>query len=349
LGRAIIRRATRENWPCQFTVFSRDETKQWELRRRYPTVRCVLGDVAAGVGDLLSVMHETEPRTVIHAAAVKYIPEAEWNVWETIRINITGSTNVAIAALSTPSVEKVVGISTDKACAPLNLYGLTKAVMERAFAEANRRGKARFVTVRYGNVVGSTGSVIPVFEKQIEDHGEIRVTDPRMTRFWLSADAAVDLIILALGYAEGRPGATIIGANPAMSIVNLAAAVWQLWHLERGISPLDGFEKAGFEEFARRRAARADEPSIKFTGVRPGEKLAEQLFNAQETPRAYALFDGELTATTGFVLVPPTETLARGEGEPMPVGWPDGYSSDAPVRWLSPDEMIELIRDARTI
>lgn len=319
LGRGIIRRAKAEGWPARFTVYSRDETKQWELQHRWPDVRCVLGDVARDLDRLIGVMNGHD--TVLHAGAIKYIPEAEKNVAETIEVNVVGSHNVAVAALAA-GIETVIGISTDKASAPLNTYGMTKALMERLFSEFAQRGRTHFATVRYGNVVGSTGSVIPVFEKQIKEAGEIRITDERMSRFWLSVDDAVDLIQMAMEIAKHFPGATVIGENKAMTIKDLAKAVWQLhWH---------NYEESG---------------AISVMGIRPGEKLAESLFNAQEAPRAMrsqsSLFGG---MGAGFILLPPTAAACNDPLVPA-----QGYSSDAPVGWLTADEMVKMIREARSV
>lgn len=306
LGRAILRKAERESWPAKFTIYSRDETKQWELKRRYPEARCVLGDVARDVERLLAVANGHD--TIIHAAAVKYIPEAEHNVFETVDVNINGSRNVAMAAIGA-GVKTVIGISTDKACGPLNVYGMTKGVMERMFSEANRMGRTNFVNVRYGNVIGSTGSVIPVFKKQLEDYNEIRVTDSKMTRFWLSADDAIDLIVNAHDNAEVLPSHTFISACPAMRIVDLAEAVWLTCN-------------------------RNSDTPIVFTGIRPGEKMHEALFNEQEAPRTRDLGDG-------FVMSPATSV-----GK-MPNRM--AYSSDQPRRWLSVQEMVDYIGDAEGI
>lgn len=320
LGRATIRRAKREHWPCDFTIYSRDETKQWEVKNRWPDVRCVLGDVARDIDRLAAVMQGHE--TVIHMGAVKYIPEAEWNVEETVVVNIDGSRNV-IAAAKIAGVQNVIGISTDKACAPLNLYGATKMVMERLFTEANRVGKraTKFATVRYGNVLGSTGSVIPLFARQIEEFGECRITDARMTRFWLSVDEAIDLILLALGEMQERPGVTLVGLNPAMTITDLARAVWQI---ER-----DMFDPAVGK--------------LVYTGMRPGEKLHESLFNEQEAPRAYSLKDGA-GELRGYGLVPATDKPVMEPGIPT-----EGYSSNNPIRWLKPSDVTSLILDAREV
>ncbi len=316
LGRGTIRRAVREEWPANFTIYSRDETKQWQVKNRWPQVRCVLGDVARDLDRLIGVM--TGHDTVIHMGAVKYIPEAEWNVDETVRVNIDGSRNV-IAAAKAAGVKKVIGISTDKACAPLNLYGATKMVMERLFTEANRGvGNTVFGTVRYGNVVGSTGSVIPLFEQQMRELGYLKITDRRMTRFWLSVNEAIDLILWGLDEIEERPGVTLVGANPAMNIIDLATAV---------LKTLGKHDVGSF---------------MRFTGMRPGEKLDESLFNAQEAPRAYPLFNG--ADLKGYALIPATEGPVNMAGVPA-----DGYTSNDPIRWLSEKEMIDMIIDAREV
>jgi UDP-N-acetylglucosamine 4,6-dehydratase/5-epimerase len=312
LGRAILRKAKEQKWDAKFTIYSRDETKQWELKHKYPDVTCVLGDVSRDLDRLTAVMAGHD--VVIHAAAVKYIPEAEWNVYETIDVNIEGSRNVTISARAA-GVGKVIGISTDKACSPLNVYGMTKAIMERMFSEANRMGTTRFVTVRYGNVIGSTGSVIPLFEKQIIEDGELKVTDSRMTRFWLGADEAVGLIDWAVSNSELYPGYTFISPCPAMKIVDIARAVYRMYY------------KGGTKE--------EEDDRITFTGIRPGEKLHESLFNEQEAPRTSRL-------PAGYILAPATNA-----GKTMPDRMM--YSSEHPDRDIRIDEMIKLIEDAKEI
>lgn len=307
LARALYRRAKRENWDCTFTAFSRDETKQWQLKRLYPDVHCILGDISHDLDRLVAVMQGHQ--TVIHTAAVKFIDFAEWNVAETIDVNVNGSRNVAIAARAA-GVKTVVGISTDKSCSPLNTYGLTKAIMERYFAEADKMGDTRFVTVRYGNVVGSTGSVIPVFRNQLADFNEFRITDSRMTRFWLGVDEAIDLILWAHDSAQEEGGKTFIHPCPAMKITDIAEAVW----LNEG---------------------RKGDVPITFTGIRPGEKLHEALFNEQEAPRVTAI------GQKGFIMSSPT---TKGE---LPEYLE--YVSNQPRRWLSVEEMCALIKDAETV
>lgn len=308
LGRAILRRAKRENWNCKFICYSRDETKQWELKHKYPEVQCILGDVARDIDRLIGIMSGVD--TVIHMGAVKYIPEAEWNVLETIDVNITGSRNVGMAAIA-GNVKTVVGISTDKASAPLNLYGMTKAVMERMYGEFNRRSPyTNFVTCRYGNVVGSTGSVIPVFQNQITENKQLKVTDSRMTRFWLGVDEAIDLILWSIQESEEFSGHTFIPTCPAMKIDDIAKSVWQMYYPNY---PAD----------------------IIYTGIRPGEKLHEELFNEQEATRISV-------ANNGFLLAPATD---KGSNLPNAMG----YSSNHPRHWLTSDEMIHLIKDAADV
>ena len=261
LGRGLLRRIRREGWPVEVTVYSRDEEKQHQLRHRYPEVRCILGDVRDI--ERLTVAcagHDI----VIHAAAVKFIPEAEHNVAECIAVNVDGSRNVALAAVRA-GVEQVIGLSTDKACLPVNTYGMTKAIMERLFMEARRWSAGTwFGCVRYGNVVGSTGSVIPLFRQQLEDSGEVRVTDKNMTRFWLSIDQAIDLISHA---NTAIMPATYVYRCPAMRIVELAEVM-------------------------------AGDHPVRITGIRPGEKLDERLVDYSESLRCVQ--DGDF-----YALLPP--------------------------------------------
>lgn len=210
----------------QYTVLSRDEMKQDIARRKFPDTEWVLGDVR-DLDRLKWAVAQAKPDLVIHAAAVKYIPEAENNVDEAVKVNVDGSRNV-IKACVEAGVPRVVGISTDKAVMPLNVYGMTKALMERLFIEANRYGswyKTVFTLTRYGNVVGSTGSVIPMFIRQREEVGRLTVTDPTMTRYWQSVQFSVELIQLA---ADLRvPGGIVIPNGKSMNMGTLAAVLAQ--------------------------------------------------------------------------------------------------------------------------
>ena len=202
LGQAILSRAKVERWDARFVVYSRDEAKQAVLQERFPDVRCILGDVRDG-DRLEAAMRGVD--TVIHAAAYKRVPEAERQPITCAEANVVGSANVVAAArrIGTP---RVIGISTDKACSPINAYGFTKALMERMFAaEALERpdGPA-FTTVRYGNVIASRGSVVPMFRAQAARGGPLTLTDPDMTRFWITLDDAVDLILAGLAIPSGH-------------------------------------------------------------------------------------------------------------------------------------------------
>lgn len=232
-----------------YVIYSRDEQKQDVCRRRFPTARYILGDVR-DTEALTSAMRGCD--LVIHAAALKYVPEAEYNVGECISVNVNGSQSVLRAA-ARAGVKTVVGISTDKAVKPLNVYGYTKALMERLFAEASSPDGPKCVTVRYGNVIGSTGSVIPLFQRQFKEDGEITVTNPRMTRFWLPAKDAVDLIFHAAQKALYH-GSTLIPRARAMELGALAEAI-------------------------------AGHGKVKIIGARPGEKEHEELLHYQESGR----------------------------------------------------------------
>src|SRR5512138_1198683 len=181
LGTALLDRLyTRHD----VTVYSRDEVKQGYLRKRFPDVRFMLGDVR-DYDRLLLAMRGHD--AVIHAAAYKQVPSAEANVDEAIATNVVGSLNVARAAVHS-GVAQVVGISTDKACAPINAYGETKALMEKLFQQADGWGDTMFNCVRYGNVLGSRGSVVPLFLEQISNGDKYTLTDPDMTRFWMTLE-----------------------------------------------------------------------------------------------------------------------------------------------------------------
>ncbi len=215
LGRAILGRYARERPDVLFTVFSRDEAKQDRTRRLFPQHRYLLGDIRdARSLDLAMMGHQV----VIHAAAMKYVPQGEINVTESVAINVDGSRNVCVAAMRA-GVERVVGISTDKACRPVNVYGLTKLLMERLFQESDGRTDTRFNLVRYGNVISSTGSVIPLFRRQARE-GRVTLTNPEMTRFWLDINEAVDLVEMALAEAEG--GTVLIPRLSSLSMREVA-------------------------------------------------------------------------------------------------------------------------------
>ncbi len=265
LGRGILRRIKRDLSKWEPTIYSRDETKQDECRRRYPFARYVLGDVR-DVDRLRTVMMGHD--IVIHTAALKYIPEAEVNATECVAVNV-GGTQAVMKAATEAGIRRVVGISTDKAVQPVNIYGCSKMAMERLFADtAQFHDGPDFACVRYGNVVGSTGSVIPLFRRQFEELGLVRITNPDMTRFWMSVDEAIDLIVLALDRAV--PGAIVVPPARAMKIIDVA------------------------------RAATVEDVKVEIIGVRPGEKQHEMLIHHEESVRALTMDD-----PFHFQLLPP--------------------------------------------
>ncbi len=219
LGRAILARAEQAGWDAEFTVYSRDEVKQGETKAQFPRHRYVLGDVREE--DWLRVAMRGHD-AVIHTAAYKQVPAAEVNAVEAIETNVVGSRNVARVAYEL-GIPRVLGISTDKSCAAINAYGQSKALMEKIFGQACLWGATQFNCVRYGNVLGSRGSVVPFFRKQAAELGYITVTDPAMTRFWLTLEDAVDLV--ERGLAETERGTVIVPKAKASSMAVLAEAV----------------------------------------------------------------------------------------------------------------------------
>ena len=212
LGHAIVRTAERENWPCTFTIYSRSELRQAQMRQKHPRLRYVLGDVRDAERLSAAVIgHDT----VIHAAAMKRIPECEAHPSECYWTNVIGAMNVAKACLLA-NVARCIGISTDKACRAITAYGASKLAMEKLF-QAQPEGATIFTLVRYGNVVASNGSVIPIWRERAKRKQPITITDPAATRFWMAPSEAVQLIVDA---AYLPPGAILV---PKMGSLTLAA------------------------------------------------------------------------------------------------------------------------------
>ena len=243
-GRAFVRRVLAEWEPKRLIVFSRDELKQYEMQQDFdsPAMRFFIGDVRDG-SRLNQAMRGVD--VVVHAAALKQVPAAEYNPMECIKTNVHGAENVIAAAIEN-EVEKVIALSTDKAANPINLYGATKLVSDKLFVAANNVAggrKTRFSVVRYGNDVGSRGSVIPFFSKLISEGAkELPITDPRMTRFWITLPQGVDFVIQSMRRMQG--GEIFVPKIPSAKILDLAES------LAPGIP-------------------------TKVVGIRPGEKLHE--------------------------------------------------------------------------
>lgn len=293
LGRAIAERRKREGWTGKLTVFSRDTTKHSRMRFFYPDVHYVCGDIR-NFDTLYAAMAGHD--VVIHAAAVKVIPVSEHDSIDTIDVNVIGSLNVARAAVQL-GVRVVMGISTDKAAHPVNAYGCTKMLMEKIFQEYSRKHfETEFFLVRYGNVLESTGSVIEIWKKAYTSGKPITITDDTMTRFFLSPAQAVQVIINAFIHAAN--GLIYVPRMPSLSIKKLAE-----YTLPEGVQ-------------------------FQVTGLRPGEKMHEDLVTIEET--AYALEHKD-----HFLISPTT----------CPPNLPcNRFASDI-AREMTREELITLLED----
>lgn len=249
-GKKFVEIMLAEYYPSKLIIFSRDELKQHEMRSTgfdHESLRYFIGDVRDQLR-LRRAMHDVD--IVIHAAALKQVPACEYNPMEAIKTNILGSGNVIEAALDA-GVKKVVALSTDKAVSPVNLYGATKLAAEKLFIQSNAYAagtSTRFSCVRYGNVAGSRGSVIPTFIAQ-RQNGKLTITDMRMTRFWLTLEQGVRFVISCTEQMHG--GEVFVPKIPSTRVVDLAKAI-------------------------------APEAELEVIGIRPGEKLHEVLINEDE-------------------------------------------------------------------
>jgi UDP-N-acetylglucosamine 4,6-dehydratase len=251
-GKKMVQIILEEYKPEKLIIFSRDELKQFEMSQRwstkkFPCIRYFLGDVR-DKERLNRAFHGVD--YVIHAAALKQVPAAEYNPEEFIKTNILGGMNVIDAALMN-GVKKVVALSTDKACNPINLYGATKLCADKLFVAANvytGSDNTTFSVVRYGNVVGSRGSVVPFFKERVKT-GVLPITDSRMTRFWITLDQSVHFVLRVMDLASG--GEIFVPKIPSMHIVELAKAI-------------------------------APECTQEVVGIRPGEKIHEILIGEDE-------------------------------------------------------------------
>jgi len=296
LGKTLVRRLlTGEmGMPERITIFSRDEAKQHFMRLEYlhrtaatdeviyqnsqNVLQFRIGDVR-DFASLAAAM--TDADVVFHAAALKQVPSCEYFPYEAVLTNINGAANIvrAIRELRLP-VETVVGISTDKACKPINVMGMTKALQERVLLEANRDlSKCRIMCVRYGNVIASRGSIVPLFVEQVQKKQPLTVTLPEMTRFLLSLDRAVDTVFAAI--RTGKPGETFVPKVAAAKIVDVAKALM----------------------------GDADLPIV-FTGIRPGEKIHEIMVSEEECYRTVERGD--------YYAILPVLPEVRGEDEFTP-------------------------------
>lgn len=305
-GTAFTRRMLKEFPDVTLRVFSRDELKQSEMATAFdhdPRLRFFVGDVRSRerlARATKGVDH------IVHAAAMKQVPACEYNPFEAIQTNVLGAQHIVDAAIDN-GIRTVVALSTDKAVNPVNLYGATKLCAEKLIVQGNAYAAgsdARLCCVRYGNVVGSRGSVVPVFRQQRES-GSLTITDSRMTRFWITLDEAVDLVLYALEHAEG--GEVFIPKIPSMKVTELADAM---------------------------------APGLPRTevGIRPGEKLHESLLTSDEARHA-------VDAGSVYVVLPEhpwwTQDSKWADAAPLADGF--AYVSDTNDEWLDADALSALL------
>lgn len=310
-GKAFVKEFSRNYSPRKIIVFSRDEMKQYEMEQSLlpeekRTVRFFIGDVR-DAARLEMAMREID--YVVHAAALKHVPAAEYNPFECIRTNIHGAENVVTAALRT-GVKRVIALSTDKACNPINLYGASKLASDKIFVSANSLAGSRptrFAVVRYGNVVASRGSVIPFFNKLIAGGAkELPITDPRMTRFWITLPQGVAFVLSSLAMMRG--GEIFIPKIPSMKVTDLATAL-------------------------------APDLPHKIVGIRPGEKLHEVMISEDDSRETTELADRYIIHPAIHPWGGP-DTLA-GAGNRVVEGF--RYASDTNTDWIDAKGLRALL------
>lgn len=306
-GQAFVRLMLEEYRPRRLVVFSRDEMKQSEMKARWPDgadspMRYFLGDVRDSKR-LLRALSGVD--LVVHAAALKQVPALEVDPFEAVQTNIIGCKNLIDAAIDT-GVQRVIALSTDKAVNPVNLYGATKLVAEKLLVQGNAYsglGGTRFACTRYGNVIGSRGSVIPIFESQREN-GVITLTDERMTRFWITLEEGVKFVIRVMGLMLG--GEVFVPKIPSMRLTDLVEAV-------------------------------APGCRVEVTGIRPGEKIHEVLISEDEA-RHVIEYEDYFLVRPAFRRWSNEEWVG---GKPVPDRF--RYASDTNPQWLSVDELARIV------
>jgi UDP-N-acetylglucosamine 4,6-dehydratase/5-epimerase len=304
--------------PRKLIVYSRDELKQSEmqtdLREKFSPEQ--LGKMRFFIGDVRDRNRLTLALRgvdiVIHAAALKQVPAAEYNPSECIATNVMGAENVVWACLAN-RVRQVVALSTDKACNPINLYGATKLASDKVFVAANNLSGdigTRFSVVRYGNVVGSRGSVVPFFQRLLEKGAKtLPVTDPRMTRFWITLPEGVDFVLSSLSIMRG--GEVFVPKIPSMKITDLVEAM-------------------------------CPGAQIEVVGIRPGEKLHEMMISADDA-RSTAELGDRFAIEPAFVEYP--RVPFRLNGGPFAVPEDFSYASDTNTDWLSAEALMAMVEE----
>ena len=308
-GKRLTQRILSQYEPSRLIIYSRDELKQFEMAKvfspeKYPSLRYFIGDVRDR-DRLMQAFRGVD--IVIHAAALKHVPAAEYNPFEFIKTNVMGAQNLIEAAIER-GVTRVVALSTDKASNPINLYGATKLCSDKLFVAGNSysgTSSTRFSVVRYGNVVGSRGSVIPFF-LNIKSAGVLPITHERMTRFLITLDQGIDLVMKALEKSAG--GEIFVPKIPSMKIIDIAKAI-------------------------------APEADLKITGTRPGEKLHESMIGPDDAPYTFEYDDH-------FRIYPAIhnwylDTTRTNGGVRVPEGF--SYTSANNTSWMTKEHLCKLL------
>ena len=316
-GKQFVRTILSRYKPHKIIIFSRDELKQYEMAQTYSDscMRYFIGDVR-DLPRLQRAMRDVD--YVVHAAALKHVPIAEYNPMECIKTNIMGAQNVIDAAIDN-GVTKVIALSTDKAASPINLYGASKLASDKLFVAANNitgTARTRFSVVRYGNVLGSRGSVLPYFQKLInEDASSLPITDEKMTRFWITLQEGVEFVLKNFQRMHG--GETFVPKIPSMKMTDMAHAI-------------------------------APDLKQKIIGIRPGEKLHEVMCPQNDAHLTLEFEDHYvIQPTIQFTQKVDFSKNALGEiGKQVECGFE--YSSDKNTHWLTHKELLEKIELTKT-
>lgn len=316
-GRMLAKKILSDYEPRKVIIFSRDEWKQWEMQHsdpifNHPKIRYFIGDVR----DLQRLMRAfSEVDYVVHTAALKQVPAAEYNPSEFVKTNVFGAMNIIEAAIN-QGVKKVIALSTDKACNPVNLYGASKLCSDKLFVNGNvyvgKRGHPIFSVVRYGNVICSRGSIIPFWLRKIQEGAKsLTITDLRMTRFWISLDKAVDFVIHCITIAQG--GEIFVPKIPSMRLTELAKAL-------------------------------APDLPIEVCGIREGEKLHEMMISTEDARHSrefddyYTIYPESHSRETEHY----RKLIKEPGGKPLPEGF--AYGSDTNTSWLTAEDIQKYLK-----
>ncbi|KAF0135284.1 MAG: UDP-N-acetylglucosamine 4 6-dehydratase [Candidatus Saganbacteria bacterium] len=308
-GKKFVAIVLKEFKPKKIIIFSRDELKQFEMAQQFAAHEEILRFFIGDVRDrerLNRAFHKVD--YVVHAAALKQVPAMEYNPSEAVKTNIIGAMNIIDAAISS-KVKAIIALSTDKACNPVNLYGATKLCSDKLFVAANSYSgdaETRFSVVRYGNVFGSRGSVVPFFKERAKQGGELPITDPRMTRFWITLEQGVRFVIKS--FERMRGGEIFVPKIPSMKVIDLAKAI-------------------------------APGTKTKTIGIRPGEKVHEVMISSDDAKKTKELDDC-------YVIQPAFQWWSNeNHAEGKSVSEDFYYSSNTNNQWLTVPQLQEMLKE----